>query len=122
MFSKLDLNQADNQLKLAPESRYITTFSTHLELMQFRRLNFGMSSAVEIFHNTIRETLEGINGVLNISDDILAHCKTQEAHDQTLRTVFLRLRERGLTLNKNKCKYRKKKVEFFGYVFSDEDI
>ena len=90
--------------------------------MQFRRLNFGMSSAVEIFHNTIRETLEGINGVLNISDNILAHCKTQEAHDQTLRTVFLRLRERGLTLNKNKCKYRKKKVEFFGYVFSDEDI
>lgn len=32
VFSKLDLNQGYNQLELAPESRYITTFSTHLGL------------------------------------------------------------------------------------------
>ena len=122
MFSKLDLNQGYNQLELTPESRYITTFSTHLGLMGFKRLNFGISSAAEIFQNTIRETLEGINGAFNISDDILIHGKTQEAHDQTLRAVFQRLREGGLTLNKNKCEYRKKKLEFFGYVFSDEGI
>ena len=122
VFSKLDLNQGYNQLELTPESRYITTFSTHLGLMRFKRLNFGISSAAEIFQNTIRETLEGINGAFNISDDILIHGKTQEAHDQTLRAVFQRLRERGLTLNKNKCEYRKKKLEFFGYVFSDEGI
>ena len=122
VFSKRDLNQGYNQLEVAAESRYITTFSTHLELMRFKRLNFGISSAAEIFQNTIRETLEGINGVLNISDDILVHGKTQEAHDQILRTVFERLRERGLTLYKNKCEYRKKKLELFGYVFSDEGI
>ena len=29
VFSKLDLNQGYNQLELALESRYITTFSTH---------------------------------------------------------------------------------------------
>ena len=94
VFSKLDLNQGYNQLQITPESRYITTFSTHLGLMQFKRLNFGISSAVEIFQNTIHETLEGINGAFNISDDILIHGKMQEAHDQTLRAVFQRLRER----------------------------
>ena len=71
IFSKLDLNQGYNQLELAPESRYITTFSTHLGLMRFKRLNFGISSAAEIFQNVIRETLAGIRGAYNISDDIL---------------------------------------------------
>ena len=39
VFSKLDLNQGYNQLELALESRYITTFSTHMGLMRYKRLN-----------------------------------------------------------------------------------
>ena len=34
VFSKLDLNQGYNQLELAPESRYITTFSSHMGRMR----------------------------------------------------------------------------------------
>ena len=122
VFSKLDLNQGYNQLELAPESRYITTFGTHLGLMRYKRLNFGISSAAEIFQNIIRETLEGIPGALNISDDILVFGKTQRAYDHTLEAVFQRLKERGLTLNKSKCEFGKVKVEFFGYVFSGDGI
>ena len=70
VFSKLDLNQGYNRLELAPESRYITTFSTHVGLRRFKRLNFGVSSAAEIFQNAIRETLSGIEGAINLSDDI----------------------------------------------------
>ena len=62
VFTKLDLNQGYNQLDLAPESRYITTFGTHMGSMRYKRLNFGISSAPEIFQNVIRETLEGIDG------------------------------------------------------------
>ena len=122
VFSKLDLNQGYNQLELAPESRYITTFGTHLGLMRYKRLNFGISCAAEIFQNIIRETLEGIPGALNISDDILVFGKTQRAHDHTLEAVFQRLKESGLTLNKSKCEFGKVKVEFFGYVFSGDGI
>ena len=56
IFSTLDLNQGYNQLELVLESRYITTFSTHMGLMRYKRLNFGISSAAEIFQNVIRET------------------------------------------------------------------
>ncbi|CAB3993230.1 Hypothetical predicted protein [Paramuricea clavata] len=38
LFSKLDLNQGYHQLELAPESRYITTFSTHKGLQRYTRL------------------------------------------------------------------------------------
>ena len=122
VFSKLDLNQGYNQLELAPESRYITTFGTHLGLMRYKSLNFGISNAAEIFQNVIRETLEGIPGALNISDDILVFGKTQSAHDHALEAVFQRLKERRLTLNKSKCEYSKDKVGFFGYVFSGDGI
>ena len=71
--------------------------------MRYKRLNFGISSAAEIFQNVIRETLEGIDGAMNISDDILVAGKTHEEHEQNLRAVFQRLREKGLTLNKSKC-------------------
>ena len=122
VFGKLDLNQGYNQLELAPESRYITTFITHMSLMRYKRLNFGISSAAEIFQNVIRETLEGIDGSINITDDILVFGKTLKEHDHNFKTTFQQLREKGLTLNKSKCEFRKDKLEFFGYVFSKDGI
>ena len=117
IFSKLDLNQGYNQLELEQSSRYITTFSTHLGLWRYKRLNFGVSSAAEVFQNAIRETLSGISGAINISDDIPVFGATQEEHDKNLKATFARLRECGLTLNRNKCAYNKGTLEFFGYVF-----
>ncbi|CAB4017703.1 Hypothetical predicted protein, partial [Paramuricea clavata] len=119
VFSKLDLNQGYNQLELAPESRYITTFSTHPGLMRYKRLNFGICCAAEIFQNSIRESLDGIPGAINI---ILVFGKTRKEHDQALAAVFQRLRECGLTLNKLKCEYSKNSLEFFGYVFGADGM
>lgn len=39
-----------------------------------------------------------------------------------LRAVFQRLREKGLTLNKQKCVYAKRTLEFFGNVFTERGI
>ena len=45
VFSKLNLQAGYQQLALAPESRYITTFATHKGLHWYTRLNFGTNSA-----------------------------------------------------------------------------
>ena len=70
------------------------------------------------FQNTIRETLSGIPGVLNISDDILVYGRTQQQHDDNLRSCFARLSDKHLTLNRSKCVFNKSSFEFFGYVFT----
>ena len=101
VFSKLDLRHGYHQILLAPESRYITTFRTQ---------------------HAISQALAGIEGVINISDDILIFGTTQAAHDKTLRMVFERLRETGLTLNKAKCAYNKSTLEFFGMIFSADGV
>ena len=62
--------------------------------------------------------LSGIPGTINISDDILVFGATSYEHDQHLRATFQRLRECGITLNKDKCVYNKGTLEFFGYTFS----
>ena len=118
----MDLNQGYNQIELAPESRYITMFNSHLGLRRFTRLNFGISSAAEIFQNVIRETLSGIQGVININDDILVCGKMQKDHNKALREILQRLREKGLTLHNEKCSYNKTKLEFFGYIFFDKGM
>ena len=77
----MDLSKGYHQLELAEESRSITTFSTHAGLARFCRLNFGTSSATEIFHEEIRKLLHGVKGAVNIHDDILVTGRTPEEHN-----------------------------------------
>ena len=94
VFSKLDLSSGYHQLELAPESRCITTFSTHVGLRRYKRLMFGINAAPEILQNAIEEILTGLPGCKNISDDIIG--KTQKKHDENLRGVLKRLQQHGL--------------------------
>ena len=72
--------------------------------------------SAEIFQNTIRDTLAGIPGAYNI----LTAGKDQVDHNKALRAVFQRLRQKGLTLHKNKCVFNKSELELFGYIFSSK--
>ena len=122
VFSKLDLNSGYHQIPLAPESRKYTVFSTHAGLYQYKRLNFGLSSAAEIFQNAIQSTLRDLPGIINISDDILVFGSTQEEHDKRLHACLRRLREANLTLNRGKCRFRVTHVTYFGHVFSASGV
>lgn len=122
LFSKLDMNDGFQQCVLSKKSRNITVFSTHLGLRRYKRLNYGISASPEIFQNEVRQVLEGLDGCLNISDDIIIYGSTQEEHNQNLQRVLKRLEDKNLTLNKNKCLFSQKQVKFFGYIFSAEGI
>lgn len=90
VFSILDLNSGYHQVELAPELRYITTFTTHVGLQRYKRLIFGISSASEKFQATLRDCLEGLDGTRNLSDDIIIFAKDQESHDIRLRNYVSR--------------------------------
>ena len=121
-FSKLDLNQGYNQLELDKESRYITTFSTSEGLFRYKRLNFGVNSAAEIFQDTIRQVLSPLKGTVNISDDILVYGKSDEEHDNRLRDTLHHLQKNNCTLNLDKCELGRSEVEFYGHIFSKEGM
>ncbi|KAJ8038504.1 hypothetical protein HOLleu_15949 [Holothuria leucospilota] len=122
IFSKLDLNNGYHQIELDKDSRYLTVFSTHAGLFQFKRLNFGVNSGAEQFQNLIQSALAGLPGVINISDDILIYATGQEEMYNRLAACMQRLREKNLTLNKDKCQFNKSSIEFFGHTFSKEGV
>ena len=84
VFSKLDLKWGYHQLELSPESREITTFTTHCGLFRYKRLLFGVNYASEKYQYEIQTALAGIEGQENISDDIIVHTKDQNEHDLRL--------------------------------------
>ena len=94
IFSKLDLAQGFHQICLEPSSRDITNFVTYDGIYRYCRLNFGISCAPEIYQRIIQQTLQDIEGCKNVSDDIIIYAKTQEEHDQILRKVLQRLRDK----------------------------
>ena len=122
IFSKLDLNAGYHQLELHEDSRYITTFSTHMGLYRYKRLPFGISCAAEIFQNTIEQVIAGVPGTRNISDDIIVFGKNQCEHDKNLSDTFKRISDNGLTLNKTKCVFNKTRLEYNGNIYSAEGV
>ena len=122
VFSKLDLKLGYHQLELDEDSRSITTFSTYRGLYRYKRLSFGINSAAEVFQHTISQALQGIQGVDNMSDDIIVYGTNQAEHDKALKATMERLREKDLTLNGPKCEFNKKQIEFYGYILSAKGL
>ena len=121
-FSKIDLSQAYHQLELHKDSRYITTFSTHIGLFQCKRLNYGTNAAAELFQHTLQESLKGIANVRNLADDIIVFGKNRAEHDKALNECLARLKARNLIVNRQKCKFLQPELSFFGMVFSEDGV
>ena len=122
VFSKIDLNQGYHQIPLHPDSKPLTTFSTHIGLFRYKRLNFGLSCAAEIFQKKVSDAIRGIPFVKNISDDIYIGGIDNDDHDRRLKQLFQQLQDNGLTINLPKCQFRVPTMLFFGHVFSEKGM
>ena len=83
-------------------------------MLDYDDINDWISSAAEVFQNTLSTALEGLQGVWNISDDIIVFGQNQKEHDKNLEKVFKRLEEKNLLLNKEKCEFLNLKLSFTG--------
>ena len=100
-----------------------------------RKMPFKMREQVknklnDLLDQGIIEKVEGptewlspdIEGCKNISDDIIIYAKTQEEHDQILRKVLQRLRDKNLTLNPDKCIFSRDSISFMGHTLTSEGL
>ena len=128
VFTQLDLRDAFYQLPLDDESKRLTTFSTPWGLKRSTRLVQGATPSSSICHETLRRDLHGINGALNIADNILVYgrgetlAQATEDHDRALLETFRMFQRTGYTLNRRKCIFRATRTKFFGYVFSADGV
>ena len=87
-------------------------------LFRYKRLLFGLCSSSEIFQQTVARVLSGLEGVINLSDDILVHGSNPAEHNRRLHAVIERLCHCGLALNKDKIDLNKNSVIYYGHQFS----
>lgn len=117
-FSKVDFKEGYRQILLHPDSRHLTTFSTHKGLFRDTRLGPGLCAGAESFQYIVGDVLKDIQGVMNVSDDIIIYGADQESHDESLKNLLNKLESVGFTANLQKCQFNMKEIEFFGVTFS----
>ena len=61
--------------------------------------------------------LVGLEGVIQIKDDIVVHGQGQK-HDENLRKVLKRLDDYGLRFRKEKCEFGQPEIVWFGHTFT----
>ena len=116
-FSKLDMNHAFFQFPMDEATKKLYIFYTTKGLYKFNTPVQGASSASGEIQERIRKILVGLEGIVQIKDDLAVHRKGVE-HNHRLEAVLERLCSHGLTLNKDKCELGKTSIEWFGIIFS----
>lgn len=122
IFSTLDAASGFWQIPLDEASQKLTTFITPFGRYHFKRLPFGISLATDIYQSKMVELFGEIEGVQVIIDDILIHGKNMSEHDARLKKVMDIIHGVGLHLNKEKCKFRRSEVSYFGHIVSKDGI
>lgn len=121
-FSKLDIKNAFHQVEISENSREITTFITSKGLYRYKRLMFGISCAPELFQKIMEKMLIPCDGAVNFIDDILVFGRNKAEHDARLAQVLQVLKDNNVLLNKTKCTFNVKKVQFLGHELSSDGI
>ena len=119
---KLDLSHAYLQVPLDQESQKYLVINTHKGLYAYKRLPFGVASALAIFQRIMDNLLQGLSGVCTYLDDILVTGKTHDEHINNLNAVLTRLRKAGMRVKKEKCQFSLANIEYLGHVISSKGL
>ncbi|UYV62505.1 hypothetical protein LAZ67_2000885 [Cordylochernes scorpioides] len=122
VFSSLDLSRAYLQVRLSEEAKRVVNINTTKGLFAFKRLPYGVAVAPNKFQREMDNLFADMSGVACYIDDILVAGKDHRDHEQKLELVFKRLQEKGLRLNKDKCKYAVNAVEYLGFKIDKKGL
>ena len=76
---------------------------------------FGMVNSAATLKRGMRKLLKGMNNVEFYWDDILVHTRTWEEHLKTLRELFRRLAQAGMTIRPSKFIFGVDRIDFLGH-------
>ncbi|KAE9265864.1 hypothetical protein PR003_g32322, partial [Phytophthora rubi] len=125
LFTTLHLKAGYWQIRMAPEDRDKTAFTTKQGLYRFVRMPFGLMNAPSTFQRMMNGVLRGLNWLtcLVYLDNIVVFTRGGlEKHIVELACVLERLAAAGLTLKLKKCMFATESMEYLGHQLSREGV
>lgn len=121
-FCLLDIYKAYLHVALDEESSKVAAISTHRGTYRVKRLFAGLATAPSIFHSVMAPILNGLDGCIAYFDDVLIHGKTKTECYDNLITCLQRLSKFKIHLNKDKCKFFVRRIQYLGHTISDKGL
>lgn len=123
-FTVLDLKSGYYQIEVEEADKAKTAFVTPLGFWEFNRMLQRVTNAPGTFQRLMEKCVGDMNlkEVLVFLDDLIIFSKTLEEHESRLVQVLTRLKEYGLKLSPEKCKFFQKSVRYLGHVVSENGV
>jgi hypothetical protein len=123
-FSKFDVRDGYNRLRMAPGEEWKTVFRCRYGLFKYTVMPFGLCNAPGTFQHYMNDTFrEFLDEFLVVYlDDLLVYLSTLKEHKEHVRRVLARLQEAGLFLKPSKCEFHMQEVEFLGFIIGEHGV
>jgi hypothetical protein len=123
-FTKMDLKNGYHLILIKEGDEWKTAFRCRYGLYEFLVMLFALTNTPATFQDMMNHIFRDMldQGVIAYIDDVLIHAETEEKHNKLIKEVLKRLEENSLVISPEKCVWAKNKVEFLGYIISEEGI
>ncbi|KAK3505584.1 hypothetical protein QTP70_005014, partial [Hemibagrus guttatus] len=123
-FSVLDLKSGYYQIEVEESDKHKTAFVCPLGFWEFNRMPQGVTNAPSTFQRLMERCMSDIHlkEVVVFLDDLIVFSDTLEEHERRLMSVLKRLKEYGLKLSPEKCKFFQTSVKYLGHIVSSDGV
>lgn len=123
-FSVLDLKSGYYQIEMEEADKQKTAFVCPLGFWEFNRMPQGITNAPSTFQRMMERCMGDLNRkeVLVFIDDLIVFSKSLEEHEARLVQVLERLRDFGLKLSPEKCRFCQTSVKYLGHIVSESGV
>ena len=121
-FTIFDSTKSFFHVPIDDNSRQLTAMLTPIGIYLYNVLAMGLSNTTDIFEACMRNIVDGLQGVINIADDILVYASDYNVFKLNVISFLNCCVEHDLHLNPAKVRINVDSVPFFGQTLTKKGV
>jgi hypothetical protein len=124
VYTKLDIRQAFNRIRMDPDSEELTTFRSRYGSYKCKVLPFGLANGPATYQRYMNDVLFDYldDFCTAYMDDIMIYSDNEAEHAIHVHKVLQRLRDAGLQADIRKCEFSVTETKYLGFIVSTDGL